>query len=176
MRFLLTSHREPSRSVTRERAAEILRAGHDARILEGGVEPEFALGECESSLAAQLVELRQRLDAAVLEFDPHVIYADQAWLFARVALESGVPYVLSPSRADLDRAMTGGPGANYVLETLENAWRVIACASDHDAILRLVGDLDGRIVLLETNPDEMPPGPFAAILESALAERQAAWN
>jgi hypothetical protein len=38
---------------------------------------------------------RRRLDNLILHFDPHMIHCQHVWLLGQLALESGVPYVLS---------------------------------------------------------------------------------
>lgn len=38
---------------------------------------------------------RSRLDDLILRFDPHMIHCQHVWLLGQLALESGVPYVLS---------------------------------------------------------------------------------
>jgi len=45
--------------------------------------------------------LRAELDREVSDFDPHVIHAQHTGLFAHLALESGVPYVISAHAASM---------------------------------------------------------------------------
>jgi hypothetical protein len=43
---------------------------------------------------------RRRLDNLILHFDPHMIHCQHIWLQGQLALESGVPYVLSAWEAE----------------------------------------------------------------------------
>jgi len=79
---------------------------------------------------AQLSEyrdvLRRRLDQQILEFDPHVIHAQHIWVLGQLALESGVPYVLSAWNAELVDCQLDPRYRPLAEQAAENASRILA--------------------------------------------------
>lgn len=85
--------------------------------------------------------LRRRLDEVVSEFDPHVIHVGSLWLTAHLALETGVPYVVTCSGEELAAAAADRRYARFVIEAAENAGLVEAASpADVQALRKLVGD------------------------------------
>jgi hypothetical protein len=127
----------------------------------------------------QIVEyrnaLRRKLDRCVAQFDPQVIHCQHAWLLAHLALESGVPYVITAHGPEL-RLMQEAPRyRRFVEQAVENASRVLVhsrCASEEvKAVFPDVGDR------IEQVPPAIEAGSAASIAhhvacyEAALAQR-----
>ncbi|MBL8825732.1 MAG: glycosyltransferase [Planctomycetaceae bacterium] len=69
--------------------------------------------------------LRDVLDAEIRDFDPHVVHAQHAWLFAHLALEAGVPYVVNVWPAELTAVANDNRFQRIAHEAAENAGRLI---------------------------------------------------
>jgi len=69
--------------------------------------------------------LRQAFNEEVDEFDPHVIHVQHAWLMANLALETGVPYVLSVHEANLSAYGNDERFREWTEQALENAGRIV---------------------------------------------------
>lgn len=91
---------------------------------ETGTGPTFA--ELSDDQLAEYRDCqRQRLDAIVSEFDPHVIHAQHVWVQGQLALESGVPYVLSAWGPELDETRRDARYQPLVAQAAENAGRIL---------------------------------------------------
>ncbi len=71
--------------------------------------PRLNVGDPSASLYSRLTDeqvaayrsvFRQHLDNEVTQFDPHIIHAQHLWVLGELALESGVPYVVSAYAED----------------------------------------------------------------------------
>jgi len=92
-------------------------------------------GQVFSSLSStQLAQyrecLRRRLDAQILRFDPHVIHAQHVWLLGQLALETGVPYVLSAWGPELVDSQTDERFTALAEQAAENAGRILAADAE----------------------------------------------
>ncbi|HUY35515.1 MAG TPA: glycosyltransferase [Pirellulales bacterium] len=91
--------------------------------------------------------LRRALDTEIAGFNPHVIHVQHIWLTAHLALEAGVPYVLTAYGPELAAYQADPRFRRFADEAAENAGRIVAAS---DAVRRQViatfGYLDGRIV------------------------------
>ena len=100
----------------------------------------------DAEIGAYRQALRRALDAEIATFDPQIIHAEHAWLTAHLALESGVPYVLTAHEEELLQYRQDARYQRLASEAAENAGRVIA--SDEkiaEQLTSIFGDLDGRI-------------------------------
>jgi Glycosyl transferase 4-like domain len=79
-----------------------------------------------AQLALYRERLRRRLDTRVLRFDPHVIHAQHVWLLGQLALETGVPYVLSAWGPELIDCQTDARCGALAEQAAENAGRILA--------------------------------------------------
>lgn len=70
--------------------------------------------------------LRRRLDAEIARFDPHVIHAQHIWVLGQLALESGVPYVLSAWPAELVDCRSDERYRALAEQAADNAGRILA--------------------------------------------------
>jgi hypothetical protein len=106
-----------------------------------------------AQLAQYRERLRRRLDAQILRFDPHVIHVQHVWVLGQLALETGVPYVLSawgPELVDCQRDERYGALA---AQAAENAGRIMAA---DEATKRQVESLfDGAAERTIVMPDEL---------------------
>jgi hypothetical protein len=97
--------------------------------------------------------LRSALDAEIEAFDPHVVHAQHIWILGHLALEAGVPYVLSTSGLELPVYRLDPRFRRYADEAAENAGRILATSDAvRDDVLATFGELDGRVVIM---PAEM---------------------
>jgi len=103
----------------------------------------------DDQLALYRQTLRQVLDEEVARLDPQIIHCDRLWLFAHLALESGVPYVIAAGPEELAPENADERFHVLAVQAAENTGRVIASDT---RLAQLVsdrfGDLEGRIVLL----------------------------
>ncbi len=83
-------------------------------------------GLSDAQIAEYREALRRQLDAEVGEGDPQVIHAQHASILAHLALESGVPYVVSAWADELDLAEADPRYRRFLEESTENAWRILA--------------------------------------------------
>ena len=111
-----------------------------------GAGPRFA-DLSDSQFAAYREALRLTLDAEVAAFDPHIIHCEHIWLLGHLALEAGVPYVLTGDAAELIEFETDVRYRRTATEAAENAGRIIVADTElGDSVRTLFGDLEDRIV------------------------------
>ncbi len=79
-----------------------------------------------AQLAQYRERLRRRLDMQILRFDPHLIHAQHVWLLGQLAMESGVPYVLSAWGPELVDRQSDVRYAALAAQAAENAGRILA--------------------------------------------------
>lgn len=98
--------------------------------------------------------LRDHLDAEVHTFDPHIIHVQSAWLLGQLALETGVPYVLSVWGPELDDDVLDHRYRPFVEQAIENAGRIIvADQTQHDRVIATIEGVRDRIVIAK--PDDV---------------------
>jgi hypothetical protein len=140
-----------------------------------GIEPEGTLTfETLSSQQFSIYRevLRHELDEEVEAFDPQVIHAQYVWLWGQLALETGVPYVLSAwgpefvSRARDDRYR---PLAD---QAAENAGRIFV-PDEHvrREVLDTFEDVALRAVLMPTKVDASLVAALINHYQAVLDER-----
>jgi hypothetical protein len=99
--------------------------------------------------------LRAALDDEINHFDPHVIHAQHVWVQGHLALETGVPYVLTAWGEELPICQRDARYRRYAQEAAENAGRVLAHGPALcDAVIKTFDDLEDRVQLVSA------PGPF----------------
>ena len=74
--------------------------------------------------------LRRHLDEQISAFDPQVVHSQHIWILGHLALEAGVPYVLSATGSDLLGYAADERYRRFAEEAAENAGRILA-ASDY---------------------------------------------
>lgn len=90
--------------------------------------------------------LRTEFDRELDLYDPCIVHVQHVWLFGHLALEAGVPYVLSAHPHEFEVAKTDARFRRYMQETAENACRILAHGTAAQSVAELVGDLEGRVV------------------------------
>jgi hypothetical protein len=96
--------------------------------------------------------LRLALDDEVDEFNPHIVHCQHVWIFGHLALEAGVPYVLSTDGSELPMLSVDQRYARLAQEAAENAGRLIVSDEKLGAqIVKAFGDLDGRVLKLDVD-------------------------
>lgn len=80
--------------------------------------------------------LRRRLDAVILHFNPHVIHVQHIWVLGQLALETGVPYVVSAWPAELVDCQSDKRYRALAEQAAENAGRILA--ADRATMRRIV--------------------------------------
>lgn len=132
--LLVTDHRRPLGPLA---ARTVVCNGSDPTAdLPFGV-PSFAVEACppasipfgsldEEQLRAYRDQLRRYLDAEVDQFDPHVVHAQHVWIGAQLALETGVPYIVSAWSVELAEYDREARYRRWVEQAAENAARVLA--------------------------------------------------
>jgi hypothetical protein len=104
--------------------------------------------------------LREEFDRQIDLHDPSIVHCQHVWLFGHLALEAGVPYVLSAYGEEFAAGRSDARYRRFMLEAAENAGRILTHdAAATEAVAGLVGDLEGRVVSF--------PLPATAALHSA---------
>lgn len=83
----------------------------------------------DTQLADYREQTRRLLDLEVEQFDPQIIHAQHIWIQGHLALETGVPYVLSAQGTDLLGYRRDARFRPLAQQAAENAGRILA-ASD----------------------------------------------
>jgi hypothetical protein len=103
--------------------------------------------------------LREEFDRQIDLHDPTIVHCQHVWLFGHLALEAGVPYVLSAYGEEFAVGRADARYRRFMLEAAENAGRILTHdAAASEGVAALVGDLEGRVVSF--------PLPSAASLHS----------
>ena len=74
--------------------------------------------------------LRRHLDEEINAFDPQVVHAQHIWILGHLALEAGVPYVLSATGSELLGYAADERYRRFAEEAAENAGRILAPSDD----------------------------------------------
>jgi hypothetical protein len=140
-----------------------------------GIEPEGELTFERLSADEFTVyrdRLRRDLDAEVEAFDPQIIHAQHVWLWAQLALETGVPYVVNawgPEFVSRARDERYRPLAD---QAAENASRLFV-PDEHvrREVLNTFEDLAQRTILLPTIADGALVGSLMQHYLTVLEDR-----
>jgi hypothetical protein len=132
---------------------------------EEGARPFTSLTDRELSDYRDV--LRVELDREIDLYDPCIVHVQHLWFFGHLALEAGVPYVVSAHGGEFNAGRSDVRFRRYMQETAENACRIftheVAAATGTAA---LVGSLEGRVVPAPTTAESLPN-----IYRAALEER-----
>ena len=103
----------------------------------------------DAHLAEYRAALRQAFDEEVHGFDPHLIHAQHVWVMGQLALETGVPYVLTAWGPELLSYAEDTRYRGLADQAAENAGAVFIAHSSLQASLASTFDgAIGRTVLL----------------------------
>ncbi len=146
----LTDARIPTRRIVANAADSAADLPFAAPGFNTGRPGEFTFAALhDDQLAAYRHILRQVLDEQVASFDPQIIHCDHIWIFAHLALESGVPYVTTAGVEELAAENRAERFDALAVQAAENSGRVIAAdAQLARGVQERFGDLEGRIVIL----------------------------
>ena len=114
----------------------------------------------DSQLDAYLSAFRATLKKAVDEFKPDVIHAQHIWLLSWLAIETGVPYVVTAHGTDLMGYQKSVRFRQYAHEAASGARRIITISNDNDEIVReLFPDCAEKTVFMQNgyDPDRFYP-------------------
>jgi hypothetical protein len=180
MRVLLLVDGDENDSVAgramRALAGCLVAAGCQVRCLPGAADiSQTNVGDftrlSDAAIAAYRASLRCSLDRTIDEFAPEVIHAAHVWLPAHLALESGVPYVLSTWGAELPVYRADARFRPFIEQAAENASRIVAdCEATRERLLAAL-DLDAAIVTLP-DPAEPAAAWFIDLYQQAVAGRR----
>jgi Glycosyl transferase 4-like domain len=110
---------------------------------DNGERPVFS-SLSDAQLAQYRERLRRRLDAQVMQFDPHVIHAQHVWVLGQLALETGVPYVLSAWGPELVDCQADARFRALAEQAAENAGRIVAADETTKRQVELLFDRAGE--------------------------------
>jgi hypothetical protein len=97
-------------------------------------------------------EMRGHLDAEVAGFDPHIIHVNGIGILGHLALETGVPYLISAFGEEFT-AHARAAVPNYAQQAVENAGRVLVDSRQaRDQVIAAFGHLDTIVVLPRKEP------------------------
>jgi glycosyltransferase involved in cell wall biosynthesis len=120
-------------------------------------------------IAQYLDATRSRLDRLVDEFDPHIIHAQHVWLQGHLALETGVPYVLTATEAEWIEFQLDPRFRPYAEQAAENAGRVLAISPQiRDTVIGTFDLPPERVSLLGPYIDPASYGDWRSSRSDAL--------
>ncbi|HEY5311262.1 MAG TPA: glycosyltransferase [Pirellulales bacterium] len=109
----------------------------------------------DDELTAYRDVLREALDDEVADFNPHIVHGQHIWIQGHLALEAGVPYLLTAWGPELEVQARDSRYRRYAQEAAENAGLIIAPDEPaHRAVAEAFGELDHRVVLVPDNGPE----------------------
>jgi hypothetical protein len=79
----------------------------------------------DEQLAAYREELRRQIDVEIAQFNPHVMHSQHVWIEGQLALETGVPYVLTAWGAELACLESDPRYRTLAEQAAENASRIV---------------------------------------------------
>jgi glycosyltransferase involved in cell wall biosynthesis len=117
--------------------------------------------------------LRRHFDDEISEFDPHIVHAQHIWIMGHLALEAGVPYVLSAQGTDLLGHAADARYRRFAEEAAENAGRILAASEFVRRQVLATFDVPERRVetfysAIDTRPYEAPPSRAEALTAIGL--------
>jgi hypothetical protein len=133
--------------------AEALRScGIECREASAFWSPEQGIG----SEPAFRTQLRSQINALVDEFDPQMIHSLSLWPWAQLALETGVPYVVSVGRSELQMLWKTAELLPWVVQGIENAGAIVVEAREmSNELIRLFPEIDVQTICSCGNAAEL---------------------
>lgn len=130
----------------------------------------------DAELALYREANRRRLDQVIDKFDPQIIHCQHIWVQGQLALETGVPYVLSAQGTDLMGYRRDRRYRALAQQAAENAGRILA-ASDYigreviATFQRVADRVETVLSAVEIEPYRRPsPERSAALRQLGLPE------
>lgn len=134
--------------------------------VQGSVGRTFA-SLSHDELAAYRQTLREHLDGEVEAFDPHVIHVQHIWVLGQLALETGVPYVVTAWGPELGEAVLDERFKPLAEQAAENAGRILA--ADTALMAHILKRFEGAHDRTMLEPPT--PADHVALYQSVLNER-----
>ena len=108
----------------------------------------------ENQLELYLSAFRRAIKRAVEEFKPDIIHGQHIWLLSWLAIETGVPYVVTAHGTDLMGYQKGNRFRKYADEAALGAKRIITISNDNNKLVReLFPACSDRVVLMKNGYD-----------------------
>jgi len=114
-------------------------------------------------LAQYRQQLRRRLDGQVEQFDPHVIHAQHIWVLAQLAVETGVPYLISAWGPELVDGQVDPRYAPLAEQAAVNAGRILVPDASMLARVEQSFELDAGRALIAPEALRLPESLDAAV-------------
>ena len=179
MRVLIADHVPPDAAAdshTKGLAESLARAGAEVRLLVSTDDKSTASSLARlpnEQFAAYRDGLRQRLDAAVDAFQPHVAHAQQIGIWGQLLVEAGVPYVLTACGRDFTALDFDPRLAELAEQAAENAGRILVSNETlAQEVRRRYPELDDRVIVLP----ELGIAADSALLLGFAAKIQAIYD
>lgn len=129
-------------------------------------------GLTDEQLSAYRDVQRDRLDAIIAEFDPHVIHGQHVWVQGQLALETGVPYLLNAWGEELEEGLADERYHTLAAQAAENAGRIlVADAALAQRVVELFEIAPERTLVMPADwtPADAGSGPANEQRGAALA-------
>ncbi|HWB00082.1 MAG TPA: glycosyltransferase [Pirellulales bacterium] len=90
--------------------------------------------------------LREAIDREIDAFDPHILHAQHVWIQGHLALEAGVPYVLTAWGEEFETMAADDRWDRYARQAAENAGRIFVPNERLQSTVQAAfGDLEERV-------------------------------
>ncbi|HEX4132550.1 MAG TPA: glycosyltransferase [Pirellulales bacterium] len=104
----------------------------------------------DNQVTAHRDEQRALMDREIDDFDPHVVHAQHVWIHGHLALEAGVPYVITAWGDELDVLAADSRWRRLAQETAENAGRIFVGDASLQARVRTAfGEVPAQVSVLD---------------------------
>lgn len=133
-------------------------------------QPTFALLS-EEHLDRYRDQLRRRLDVQIDQFNPDVVHAQYIWLDGQLALESGVPFVISAWGPELSEYQREERYRALAEQAAENAGRIIV--PDESLAAQVIHTFDGVRDRVMVMPAELRLSDSGATAQEQAAAAEA---
>jgi hypothetical protein len=121
-----------------------------------------------AELATHRQVLRKLLDHEVHQFNPHIIHCQHVWVLAHLALETGVPYLVTAHDAELDALSRDARYSRLAHQAAENAGRILVAAAELAArVAQVFPECKDRILVVEPSEGDR----VVEICRTVLRER-----
>lgn len=115
--------------------------------------------------------LRKALDDEIGTFDPHIIHAQHVWILGHLALEAGVPYVLTAWEDELAMLAHDARYVRYAQEAAENAGQIFAFSPQMQRQVHgAFGELDERTRVVSQDGAEAMSGAYEQVLHARFGD------
>jgi len=105
-------------------------------------------------LEMYLAAFRRAIKRAIEEFKPDIIHGQHIWLLSWLAIETGIPYVVTAHGTDLMGYQKGDRFRKYADEAALGAKRIITISNDNNKLVReLFPASSDRVVLMQNGYD-----------------------